>query len=82
MGKFERKRILVTGGNGFIGSHLCERLSKEGNDVLCVDNFFTGTRDNVRHLLDHPYFEVKRHDVTFPFYVEVDEIYNMDWCGQ
>ena len=77
MGRFERKRILVTGGSGFIGSHLCERLSKEGNDVLCVDNFFTGTRDNVRHLLDHPFFEVMRHDVTFPLYVEVDEIYNL-----
>jgi UDP-glucuronate decarboxylase len=77
MGRFERKRILVTGGSGFIGSHLCERLSKEGNDVLCVDNFFTGTRDNVRHLLDHPFFEVLRHDVTFPLYVEVDEIYNL-----
>ena len=77
MGRFERKRILVTGGSGFIGSHLCERLSKEGYDVLCVDNFFTGTRDNVRHLLDHPFFEVLRHDVTFPLYVEVDEIYNL-----
>jgi UDP-glucuronate decarboxylase len=77
MGRFERKRIMVTGGSGFIGSHLCERLSKEGNDVLCVDNFFTGTRDNVRHLLDHPFFEVLRHDITFPLYVEVDEIYNL-----
>jgi UDP-glucuronate decarboxylase len=77
MGRFERKRILVTGGSGFIGSHLCERLLKEGNDVLCVDNFFTGTRDNIRHLLNNPFFDVHRHDVTFPLYVEVDEIYNL-----
>jgi UDP-glucuronate decarboxylase len=77
MGRFERKRILVTGGSGFIGSHLCERLLNEGNDVLCVDNFFTGTRDNIRHLLNNPFFDVHRHDVTFPLYVEVDEIYNL-----
>jgi len=77
MGRFERKRILVTGGAGFIGSHLCERLVDAGNDVLCVDNFFTGTKDNVRHLLDNPFFELMRHDVTFPLYVEVDEIYNL-----
>ena len=72
-----RKRVLVTGGAGFLGSHLCERLIEEGNDVLCVDNFFTGTRDNIAHLLDHPHFELQRHDVTFPLYVEVDEIYNL-----
>lgn len=72
-----RKQVLVTGGTGFLGSHLCERLLKEGNDVLCVDNFFTGTKDNVLHLLDNPHFELLRHDVTFPLYVEVDEIYNL-----
>jgi UDP-glucuronate decarboxylase len=72
-----RKRVLVTGGAGFLGSHLCERLVALGNDVLCVDNFFTGTRDNVAHLLGNPHFELMRHDVTFPLYVEVDEIYNL-----
>ena len=72
-----RKRILVTGGAGFIGSHLCERLLEEGHEVLCVDNFFTGVRDNIIHLLDNPYFEVIRHDICFPLYVEVDEIYNL-----
>jgi len=72
-----RKRVLVTGGAGFLGSHLCERLLQQGHDVLCVDNFFTGTRDNVLHLLDHPHFELMRHDVTFPLYVEMDEIYNL-----
>jgi len=72
-----RKRILVTGGAGFIGSHLCERLLSDGNDVLCVDNFFTGTKDNIKHLFDNPHFELLRHDVTFPLYVEVDEIYNL-----
>ena len=71
------KRILVTGGAGFLGSHLCERLLAEGHEVLCVDNFFTGRRANVAHLLDHPRFELMRHDVTFPLYVEVDEIYNL-----
>jgi UDP-glucuronate decarboxylase len=72
-----RKRVLVTGGAGFIGSHLCRRLIAEGNDVLCVDNFYTGTRDNVADLLGNPHFELLRHDVTFPLYVEVDEIYNL-----
>jgi UDP-glucuronate decarboxylase len=71
------KRILVTGGAGFLGSHLCDRLLADGNDVLCVDNFFTGTKLNVAHLRDHPRFELMRHDVTFPLYVEVDEIYNL-----
>jgi len=72
-----RKRILVTGGAGFLGSHLCERLLHAVHDVLCVDNFFTGARRNVAHLLDHKSFELMRHDVTFPLYVEVDEIYNL-----
>jgi len=72
-----RKRVLVTGGAGFLGSHLCTRLLNEGHDVLCVDNFFTGTRDNVLPLLDVPRFELLRHDITFPLYVEVDEIYNL-----
>ncbi len=72
-----RKRILVTGGAGFIGAHLCRRLVNEGNDVLCVDNFYTGTRDNVAELLASPNFELLRHDVTFPLFVEVDEIYNL-----
>ena len=71
------KRILVTGGAGFLGSHLCERLLAEGHDVLCVDNLFTGTRRNIAHLLANPQFEFIRHDVTFPLYVEVDEIYNL-----
>ena len=75
--KYGRKRVLVTGGAGFLGSHLCERLLAEGNDVLCVDNLFTGTKDNIVHLLANPYFELVRHDVTFPLYVEVDEIYNL-----
>lgn len=72
-----RKQVLITGGAGFVGSHLCERLLNDGNDVICVDNFFTGTKDNVLHLLDNPHFELMRHDVTFPLYVEVDEIYNL-----
>jgi UDP-glucuronate decarboxylase len=72
-----RRRVLVTGGAGFLGSHLCERLVGEGSDVLCVDNFFTGTKDNIAHLIGHPRFELMRHDVTFPLYVEVDEIYNL-----
>lgn len=73
----QKKKILVTGGAGFIGSHLCERLLAEGADVLCVDNFFTGQKANVAHLLANPNFEIQRHDVTFPLYVEVDEIYNL-----
>lgn len=71
------KRILVTGGAGFLGSHLCERLLSEGNEVICLDNFFTGSRSNVVHLLSNPYFELVRHDVTVPFYAEVDEIFNL-----
>jgi UDP-glucuronate decarboxylase len=71
------KRILVTGGAGFLGSHLCERLLREGHEVICADNLFTGSKDNVRHLLANPYFEFMRHDVTFPLFVEVDEIYNL-----
>lgn len=72
-----RKRILVTGGAGFLGSHLCERLLAEGHDVLSVDNYFTGRKDNIAHLLDHPRFEAMRHDICFPLYVEVDEIFNL-----
>lgn len=73
----ETKRVLVTGGAGFLGSHLCERLVTEGHEVLCVDNFYTGSRQNVRHLLDLPNFELIRHDIIFPLYVEVDEIFNL-----
>ena len=72
-----RKRVLVTGGAGFLGSHLCDRLVHEGCDVLCVDNYFTGRKDNIAHLVGIPHFEAMRHDVTFPLYVEVDEIYNL-----
>lgn len=72
-----RKRVLITGGAGFLGSHLAERMLDAGHDVLVVDNFFTGTKDNIRHLLDNPRFELMRHDVTFPLYVEVDEIFNL-----
>lgn len=72
-----KKRILITGGAGFLGSHLSERLLNEGNDVICLDNFFTGHKENIEHLLENPYFELLRHDVTFPLYVEVDEIYNL-----
>ena len=72
-----RKKILVTGGAGFIGSHLCERLINEGNEVICVDNYFTGQKQNVVHLLKNPYFELIRHDITMPFFIEVDEIYNL-----
>ncbi len=71
------KRILVTGGAGFIGSHLCERLLNEGNEVICLDNYFTGSKENIVHLLQNPYFELIRHDVTHPFFIEVDQIYNM-----
>ena len=71
------KRILVTGGADFLGSHLCERLLDAGHDVLCVDNYFTGTKDNIAKCLDNKHFELMRHDVTFPLYVEVDEIYNL-----
>lgn len=73
----EMKRILITGGAGFIGSHLCERLLKDGNDVICLDNYFTGNKDNVRHLLDNHNFELVRHDIIEPYYAEVDEIYNL-----
>lgn len=72
-----KKRVLVTGGAGFLGSFLCERLLAEGCDVICMDNFFTGRKANIAHLMNNPYFELMRHDVTFPFYVEVDEIYNL-----
>jgi UDP-glucuronate decarboxylase len=72
-----RKRILITGGAGFLGSHLCRRLLHEGNDIICVDNFFTGTKENIIDLFENPHFELLRHDVTFPLYVEVDEIYNL-----
>jgi len=72
-----RKRVMVTGGAGFLGSHLCDRLLKDGADVLCVDNFYSGTKDNIAHLMGNPFFELMRHDVTFPLYVEVDEIYNL-----
>ena len=73
----QKQRILVTGGAGFIGSHLCEKLLEQGNDVICVDNLFTGRKDNIRHLMENPYFEFIRHDVTEPLYVEVDQIYNL-----
>ncbi len=72
-----KKRILVTGGAGFLGSHLCERLLNEGNEVISLDNYFTGSKENIVHLMDNPYFEVVRHDVTMPFFIEVDEIYNL-----
>ncbi len=77
MKNFKNKRILVTGGAGFLGSHLCERLLGEGHEVLCVDNFYTGRRANIAHLIGNPYLEVLRHDICFPLYVEVDEIYNL-----
>lgn len=72
-----KKKILVTGGAGFLGSHLCERLLNDGNEVVCLDNYFTGQKNNVVHLMDNPFFELIRHDVTMPFYIEVDEIYNL-----
>jgi len=71
------KQVLVTGGAGFLGSHLCEALVEEGEDVLCLDNFYTGSRANIQHLLGKPNFELLRHDVTFPLYIEVDEVYNL-----
>jgi UDP-glucuronate decarboxylase len=73
----DRKQILVTGGAGFLGSHLCDRLIGDGHDVVCVDNFFTGSKRNIEHLIGHPRFELMRHDVTFPLYIEVDQIYNL-----
>ncbi len=77
MDNYHRKRILITGGAGFLGSHLCERLLKEGNDVICLDNFFTGSKDNIIHLMDDHHFELLRHDVVNPLFIEVDEIYNL-----
>lgn len=77
MKNYSNRRILVTGGAGFIGSHLCEKLLEDGHEVLCVDNFYTGRRSNIAHLLSNPYFEVLRHDICFPLYVEADEIYNL-----
>ena len=74
---FDRKRVAITGGAGFLGSHLCEKLLAAGHDVLCIDNFFTGSKDNIRHLLREPNFELLRHDITFPIFIEVDEIYNL-----
>lgn len=74
---FNKKKILVTGGAGFLGSHLCERLLKDGNEVICLDNYFTGSKSNINHLLSNPDFELIRHDITFPYYIEVDEIYNL-----
>ncbi|PKN05634.1 MAG: NAD-dependent dehydratase, partial [Deltaproteobacteria bacterium HGW-Deltaproteobacteria-9] len=71
------KRILITGGAGFLGSHLCDKLLEQGHDIICVDNFFTGSKDNILHLLPHPHFELIRHDITNPIYLEIDEIYNM-----
>lgn len=72
-----KKKVLVTGGAGFVGSHLCDRLLKEGNEVVCLDNYFTGQKQNIVHLIDNPFFELIRHDVTMPFFIEVDEIYNL-----
>jgi UDP-glucuronate decarboxylase len=77
MKNYFNKRILVTGGSGFLGSHLCERLLHEGHEILCADNFYTGRRTNIAHLVNNPYFEILRHDITFPLFVEVDEIYNL-----
>jgi len=73
----KRRRVFGTGGAGFLGSHLCERLLADGCDVLCVDNCYSGTKDNITHLLSNPNFELMRHDVTYPLYVEVDEMYNL-----
>ena len=77
MSKLINNRILITGGAGFLGSHLCDKLLENGNDVICVDNFFTGSKDNIVHLLENPYFELIRHDITLPLHLEVDEIYNL-----
>ncbi len=77
MKNYSNKRILITGGAGFLGSHLCERLLHEGHEIVCVDNFYTGRKSNIAHLIGHPLFEVMRHDITFPLYIEVDEIYNL-----
>lgn len=77
MSDYLRQRVLVTGGAGFVGSHLCEKLLEMGHEVICVDNFYTGRRDNVAHLMSNPYFEVIRHDICIPLYVEVDQIYNL-----
>jgi nucleoside-diphosphate-sugar epimerase len=77
-----QKRVLVTGGAGFLGSFLCDRLLREGCEVICCDNFFTGTKRNIVHLLNHPAFELIRHDITFPLYIEVDEIYNLGNPGE
>jgi len=77
MNRFNKKRVIVTGGAGFIGSHLCEKLLELGNEILCVDNFYTSRKANITHLLDNPFFELLRHDITFPLYVEGDEIYNL-----
>lgn len=77
MMKLQSKRVLITGGAGFLGSHLCEYLLSQGDDVLCVDNFFTGTKDNILHLMTMPHFELMRHDITFPLHIEIDEIYNL-----
>ena len=74
---YHAKRVLVTGGAGFLGSNLCERLLRDGHEVICLDNYFTGTKENIRHLLSHDHFELIRHDVTYPLYIEVDEIYNL-----
>ncbi len=71
------KRILITGGAGFLGSHLCEELQQNGNDIVCVDNFYTGSKQNVAQLIDYPNFDLIRHDITFPLYLEIDEIYNL-----
>ena len=81
MREYGEKRMLVTGGAGFLGSHLCERLLADGCEVVCVDSFYTGTRRNIGHLLQNPMFEVLRHDVTFPLYVEADEIAALRWCS-
>ena len=77
MNSYANKKILVTGGAGFIGSHLCEKLLSQGNEVICVDNYFTGSKSNVKNLIDNSKFELIRHDITFPLYLEVDQIYNL-----